>query len=133
MSRRSTSLRTLLSVELKNLDADAELRKFFGAKVVGAAAASYSSKRGTLLKTHLAKPKPNWPPPNSFLGLGMRDLTEDEIREKRARMGGKGLEGDGKAERWWTFEHGGGWREAERQFLGAVQSHGQSCHDQHPE
>ncbi|KAL7413126.1 transcriptional repressor TCF25-domain-containing protein [Mrakia frigida] len=129
-SSSSYALRTLLSVDLKNLDADAELRKFFGSKVVGNAASSSSSssgKRGTLLKTHLAKPRGNWPPPNTFLGLGMRELTEGEVKEKRRGMGSKGLkdkeDGSGSAERWWTFEHGGGWREAERQFLGAVGSH----------
>ena len=56
----------------------------------------------------------------------MRELTEGEVKEKRKEMGSKGLkEESGSGERWWTFEHGGGWREAERQFLGAVGSHGE--------
>lgn len=57
----------------------------------------------------------------------MRELTESEVEQKRRVMGGKGLKDEGSAaERWWTFEHGAGWREAERQFLGAVGSHGKS-------
>lgn len=105
-------------IDTRNLDPDAELRKFFGSKVI--ASAPSSSKR--LIKTHLSKPRPTWPKA-AMLGLGMRELTPDEVEEKRRRDGRTG--GDG-AERWFTLVHGGEYREAQRQFLGAVSSHGSS-------
>lgn len=112
--------RNLLAIDTRNLDPDAELRKFFGSKVI-ATAAPGSSKR-SLIKTHLSKPRPNWPKP-SLLGLGMRELTPEEVEEKRARDGRKSVEG---AERFFTLVHGGEYREAQRQFLGAISSHGTS-------
>jgi hypothetical protein len=77
-----------------------------------------ASKR--LIKTHLSKPRNTWPKA-AMLGLGMRELTPDEIAEKRGRDGRTGGEG---SERWFTFVHGGEYREAQRQFLGAISSHG---------
>ncbi|CDZ98610.1 Uncharacterized conserved protein [Phaffia rhodozyma] len=124
----SLALRTLLTIDPKNLDPDLELRKFFGSKVIAAPSGSTPTRGGpgggarrNLIKTHLSKPRPNWPPPTSLLGLGMRELTDDEVQEKRARLGlsPKG----GKGEKWFTFEHGGMWKEAQRQFLGAIGSH----------
>jgi hypothetical protein len=55
----------------------------------------------------------------------MRELNDTEVAEKRSRIGTKGLrESAGGREKWFSFEHGGGWREAQRQFLGAISSHG---------
>lgn len=36
----------------------------------------------------------------------------------------KGLEMGAQGEKWFTVVHSGQWREVERQFLGAVRSHG---------
>lgn len=58
-----------------------------------------------------------------MLGLGMRELTPDEVAEKRARDGRTESE---RSERMFTFVHGGEYREAQRQFLGAISSHGRS-------
>ena len=51
----------------------------------------------------------------------MRELTADEIDEVYDR---RELEMVDQGEKWFTFEHSGPWREIERQFLGAVRSHG---------
>lgn len=53
----------------------------------------------------------------------MRELNDMEIEDVYAR---RGLEmgGDDASEKWFTFEHSGQWREVQRQFLGAVGSHG---------
>lgn len=59
----------------------------------------------------------------------MRELPEDEAREVYER---RGLEpSEDKGEKWFTFEHSPAWREIERQFMGAVRSHGEltsHCH-----
>lgn len=51
----------------------------------------------------------------------MRELTEEEVAEKRDRLGFESSAS--KGEKWYTFEHGGVWKEAQRQFLGAIGSH----------
>jgi len=51
----------------------------------------------------------------------MRELTDDEVDGVYAR---KGLEMGAQGEKWFTVVHSGQWREVERQFLGAVRSHG---------
>lgn len=52
----------------------------------------------------------------------MRELPEDEAREVCER---RALEpSEDKGEKWFTFEHSPAWREVERQFMGAVRSHG---------
>lgn len=58
----------------------------------------------------------------------MRELPEDEAREAYER---RGLEpSEDKGEKWFTFEHSPAWRDVERQFMGAVRSHGgwTDCH-----
>jgi hypothetical protein len=99
--------RQMLSVDPKNLDADAELKRFFGSKVVSLAAPLYtpaspaprrielmpqisSSSSGSRshrpgpsskLRYTISKPKPNYPPTTSLAGLGMREMTSDEADE----------------------------------------------------
>ena len=126
-SSSSLAFRQLLSVDPKNLDADAELRRFFGSKVIASSAPTSGNKhRGagpsSKLRYTISKPKPQYPPATSLAGLGMRDMTEEEVDDMHERRGW-GEEDAG--ERWYTFEHSGAWREVERQFLGAVRSHGQ--------
>ncbi|KAK4684026.1 transcription factor 25, partial [Tremellales sp. Uapishka_1] len=116
-------IRNLLSVDPKNLDADAELRRFFGSKVIASSTPTTKGRAApsAKLRSVLAKPKPNWPPATSLSGLVMREMTDDEtsaLYERRTTP----LEGDG-GEKWFTFEHSGAWREVERQFLGATRSH----------
>lgn len=75
------------------------------------------------LRYTISKPKPNYPPPSSLAGLGMREMRDEEVVEWYER---RGYEGRLPGEKWFTFEHSGQWREITRQFLGAVGSHGKS-------
>ncbi|KAL7422905.1 hypothetical protein Q5752_002202 [Cryptotrichosporon argae] len=118
--RESSSVlafRNLLSVDPKNLDADAELRRFFGSKVIASAG---PKARISKLRYTLSKPKPNYPPPTSLAGLNMRELPAKDVNEIYGRRGWE--QGD-RGEKWFDFEHALGWREIQRQFLGAVRSH----------
>lgn len=79
---------------MKNLDPEAELRRFFGSKVV--ASAGPSSSKPSRVKSHFAHPQSNWPPAQYRAGLSIRALATDELNEK-------GGTGDSR-ERWWTVE-----------------------------
>jgi hypothetical protein len=139
LTASTLGLRQLLSVDPKNLDADAELRRFFGSKVVrltapqpnlgtddqiSSSAASSKSHRptaSTKLRYTISKPKPTYPPATSLAGLGMREMTDEEVEDVHS---GRMTPWKDPAEKWFTFEHAGMWRETTRQFLGATQSHG---------
>jgi hypothetical protein len=54
----------------------------------------------------------------------MRELLDEEIEEAYERRGLVRSDAD-KGEKWFSFEHSGNWREVERQFMGAVRSHGE--------
>ncbi|WVQ85913.1 hypothetical protein IAT38_008081 [Cryptococcus sp. DSM 104549] len=116
--------RNLLSVDPKNLDADAELRRFFGSKVIATTSTPNKHRPGasasSKLRYTISKPKPQYPPATSLAGLVMREMGEDEVEELYER---RERERGDKGEKWFTFEHAGVWREVERQFMGAVQSH----------
>ncbi|KLT44840.1 DUF654-domain-containing protein [Cutaneotrichosporon oleaginosum] len=122
--RSAMAFRSLLSIDPKNLDADAELRRFFGSKVIAGATPTGSEKRyaATLSKMRylLAKPKRTYPPPISLAGLNMREMDEAAVNDVYDR---RGWEQTDPGEKWYTFEHSPAWREIERQFLGAVRSH----------
>lgn len=136
--RSALAFRNLLSVDPKNLDADAELRRFFGSKVVrhlvqapahpqiAAATPTGGNRRhaAALAKARytLAKPKPTYPPPISLAGLNMREMDHEAVEDLYDR---RGWEQTDPGEKWYTFEHSPAWREVERQFLGAVRSHGE--------
>ncbi|WVN89752.1 uncharacterized protein L203_104982 [Cryptococcus depauperatus CBS 7841] len=121
-TRSNIAFRSLLSVDPKNLDADVELRRFFGSKVITAASASNKHRPGpsSKLRYTISKPKPQYPPATSLAGLVMREMTDEEVIELYERKESERLD---TGERWFTFEHVGVWREVERQFMGAVQSH----------
>ncbi|WRT70652.1 uncharacterized protein IL334_007650 [Kwoniella shivajii] len=122
--RTSMAFRNLLSVDTKNLDADAELRRFFGSKVIASSATSGPNRHrpgpSAKLRYTISKPKPTYPPATSLAGLVMREMIENEVEEMYERRGKERLD---KGEKWFTFEHTGPWREIERQFMGAVSSH----------
>jgi hypothetical protein len=127
-------VRSLLAVDPKSLDPDAELKRFFGAKVVNSAQQSTGSKEARYAKVfekHIsrmrilfAKPKMTWPITSSFGGLGMSALDENEINDIR-EVHQHAQEMSGANEKWFTFEHDGGYRQIQLQFLGAIRSHGQ--------
>ena len=50
-------------------------------------------------------------------------MTDEEVAEIHAD---RVTEWSDSAEKWFTFEHAGVWRETTKQFLGAVRSHGES-------
>jgi hypothetical protein len=126
-------VRTLLCVDPKALDPDAELKRFFGAKVVNSAQQSTGSKEARYAKVfekHIsrmrilfAKPKMTWPITSSFGGVSMSALGESEINDIReVHQHAENM--SGANERWFTFEHDAGYRQIQLQFLGAIKSHG---------
>ncbi|WWD08346.1 hypothetical protein V865_006458 [Kwoniella europaea PYCC6329] len=123
-TRSSMAFRNLLSVDPKNLDADAELRRFFGSKVIASSATSGPNRHrpgpSAKLRYTISKPKPTYPPATSLAGLVMREMIDNEVEELYDRRGKERID---KGEKWFTFEHTGPWREIERQFMGAVRSH----------
>ena len=113
----SSSIRSLLAVDAKHLDAESELKRFFGAKVVASADVKPQVRGARALNPHhavgrqfsrggmLAKPQQNWPPGAfSKSGLSM-DLVE--------ASGGEAL---------WTFEHSKSYVEVTQMYLEAVSS-----------
>lgn len=82
----------------------------------------HRSAASSKLRYTISKPKPTYPPATSLAGLSMRELSEEEVDQAYAR---KGLVSLSQGEKWFTFEHSGAWREVERQFMGAIRSHGQ--------
>ena len=123
------SLATLLSVSLPHLDAEAEMRKFFGAKVVSASKSSNagpSVRRGLAQKSNLTKPKPAWWNAAQREGLSIRLLTDDELRERRERHGlaetGQGSGG----EKIWTVEYSKKYKSMTHAFIQTVMSGGAS-------
>ncbi|KAJ9102582.1 hypothetical protein QFC21_002983 [Naganishia friedmannii] len=125
-------IRSLLSVDPKALDSDAELKRFFGAKVVNSAQQSTGVKEARHVKMfekHIsrmrilfAKPKMTWPITSSFGGLGMSALDESEVNDIR-EVHQHAEEMSGANEKWFTFEHDAGYRQIQLQFLGAIKSH----------
>lgn len=132
----SNVTRNLLAVDTKSLDSEAELKRFFGAKVVASAQQGQSTKQSRqqkLFQNYIAKirtvlvpyPKSTWPIQSGFGGLSMRQLDLEEVLEMMRRRKTGGAVGKLEGERWFTFEHDAGWRQIHTQFLGAVRSHGQ--------
>ncbi|WWC92247.1 uncharacterized protein L201_007201 [Kwoniella dendrophila CBS 6074] len=123
-TRSFMAFRNLLSVDPKNLDAEAELRRFFGSKVIASSATSGPNRHrpgpSAKLRYTISKPKPNYPPATSLAGLVMREMIDNEVEELYERRGKERID---TGEKWFTFEHTGPWREIVRQFMGAVRSH----------
>ncbi|KAH8082189.1 transcriptional repressor TCF25-domain-containing protein [Filobasidium floriforme] len=143
VNEESVKRKNLLAVDTKSLDSEAELKRFFGAKVVASAQQGQSTKQSRqqkLFQNYISKirtvlvphPKSTWPVQSGFGGLSMRQLDLEEVLEllKRRELDGSAKgSGSGTAlgklegERWFTFEHDAGWRQVHTQFLGAVRSH----------
>lgn len=113
----TSRIRSLLSVEPKYLDADAELKRFFGASVVQSAAVKPELRGARAQNPHhalhrqfskggmLARPGPNWPPAAfSKSGLSMEVIESSQ------------------GETLWTFVHSKGYKEVTQMFLEAVSS-----------
>ncbi|OAX36036.1 DUF654-domain-containing protein [Rhizopogon vinicolor AM-OR11-026] len=123
---RHASLASLLSVSVPNLDAEAEMRKFFGAKAVIAAKSTESSSTGGSKKrrgaaanqtqrSQLTRPHPSWSMIKQREGLSSRSLTDDEIKQKVADRNSPAA-----ADKWWTVEYGKRYKGVTKTFMQAV-------------
>ncbi|KAF9457388.1 transcriptional repressor TCF25-domain-containing protein [Collybia nuda] len=112
------SLANLLSVSLTHLDSEAEMRKFFGAKVVqanksGSSGASGSSSRrqATTQRSNLTRPQSTWWPASQREGLSIRPLTDGELESRN----------QGRSdEKWWTVEFSKRYKSATKAFIRSV-------------
>ncbi|KAI0637558.1 transcriptional repressor TCF25-domain-containing protein [Trametes polyzona] len=115
------SLAALLAVSLQHLDSEAELRKFFGSKVISAAKASSSSgpsRQSVLQRSNLTRPQPTWWPAQLREGLSVRLLTPEEVDEGLRRHGWQPLHG----EKIWTIEYSKKYRAITFEFMRTVMS-----------
>jgi hypothetical protein len=107
-------LATLLSVSVANLDSEAEMRRYFGAKVVSASKASGPSaprQSQQHVRSQLTRPRPTWWPAKLREGLTTRPLS---LEEKPSTTG----------EKWWTVEYSKKYRGITRAFVGIVMAGG---------
>lgn len=123
---------SLLQVSLSHLDSEAEMRKFFGAKVISASKASTpgpssaaARRHITATKSHLTRPQPTWWPAAYRQGLSSRTLTEDEIENRCKRHG---WDHNVLGEKVWTVEYSRKYRGMTKMFMQMVMSGGQSLY-----
>ncbi|KAL5488434.1 hypothetical protein ACEPAI_6552 [Sanghuangporus weigelae] len=114
----------LLAVSLAHLDSEAEMRKFFGSKVISASKAQERQPRGAKaalkgLKSNLTKPQPTWWSASQREGLSVRTLSENELNDKASRSN---IAVHEKSERWWTVEYSKRYRNVTKAFISAVMS-----------
>ncbi|KAJ2915984.1 hypothetical protein MD484_g4437, partial [Candolleomyces efflorescens] len=118
----------LLSVSVQHLDSDAEMRKFFGSKVVQASKASSSGpqaggagssrRHAPAVRSQLTRPQPTWWAAKGREGLRIRVLTEDEVDAKLKRHGWEAV----PQEKWWTVEYSKRYKSLTKVFMGTVYS-----------
>ena len=115
----------LLSVSLSHLNPDAEMRRFFGAKVVAtsrneAGSPSSRSRRQPITqRSNLTHPQPNWWPAKLREGITLRPLTDDEAAEKASHAPWDNIE-----EKYWTAEYSKKYKGATSSFMRTVLSGG---------
>lgn len=103
------TFRGLLEVEPKYLDPDAEMRRYFGNKVINSAEGSKAQARATTVRSVLTRPKKMWPPASMRDGLSLRQLSDNEL-PPQAKGG----------EKWFTVKHSSGYRYDQGMFMQAV-------------
>lgn len=130
-TQKSNTLFSLLGASLAHLDGEAELRKFFGGKVVAASrsdsGSSSSSQAKRLMKnvrSNLTRPKVGWGNAGRREGLSARLLTDEEREDRNARHR---WSGDVAGERKWTVEYSKSYRGTTRVFMHMVTIGGTSC------
>ncbi|KAJ3498394.1 hypothetical protein NLJ89_g10226 [Agrocybe chaxingu] len=113
------SLAALLSVSLQNLDAEAEMRRFFGSKVVQATKAESSSsrKKAPAVRSNLTRPQATWWAAKGREGLSLRSLTPEEEAAKLTRQSWDPLQ-----EKWWTIEYSKKYKSMTKAFMQTVLS-----------
>ncbi len=114
----------LLSVSLSHLNPDAEMRKFFGAKVISASknepgSSSRARRQPTTQRSNLTRPRSNWWPAKLREGLTLRPLIADEVAEKTTLAPWNNNE-----ERYWTAEYSKRYKGATLAFMQTVLSGG---------
>lgn len=131
-------LNPLLSVSLTHLDADAEMRKFFGSRVVSASnqssegsganrAGGNARRQPTSQRSNLTNPKRTWWPAQMREGLTLRALSPAEVEEKERRCKwGRGEAGVGvEGEKWWSVEYSKRYKGVTLSFMRTVLSGGE--------
>ena len=120
-SSSSHSLTDLLSVSLRHLDGEAEMRKFFGSKVVQATKAGESSNRKKVpaVRSNLTRPQPTWWAAKGREGLSLRQLSDDEVDAKLKRHAWNSIQ-----EKWWTVEYSKKYKSMTKAFMETVLSGG---------
>lgn len=125
---RNASLASLLSVSVSNLDAEAEMRKFFGARAVIAAKSSETSSSGSSKKrrgvaptqtqrSQLTRPHPSWSMIKQREGLSSRPLTDEEVQQKVTDRNSPAAR-----DKWWTVEYSKRYKGVTKTFMQAVSS-----------
>ncbi|KLO13821.1 DUF654-domain-containing protein [Schizopora paradoxa] len=118
----SSSQNALLAVSLPHLDSEAEMRRFFGAKVISSTKAQTKGPRGGRavvqnLKSNLTKPQPTWWNAAQREGLTISSLTDEEVSAKEERSG---LALTNKKDKWWTVQYSDRYRSVTKAFVSAV-------------
>ncbi|KAL0948961.1 hypothetical protein HGRIS_009064 [Hohenbuehelia grisea] len=127
------TLASLLAVSIPHLDAEAEMRKFFGSKVVQANKASSSGPQGqgsrrhvsAALKSNLTQPKPTWWAAKLREGLSTRPLSDAEYDEREKRHSaacGRTKRELCLGEKIWTVEYSKKYKSMTMAFMGTVLS-----------
>lgn len=118
------SLSDLLSVSLQHLDGDAEMRRFFGSRVVTANRTDQSSSRRKVapVKSNLTRPQPTWWAAKGREGLSLRSFTDEETDAKLKRHNWSPIQ-----EKWWTVEYSKKYKSMTKAFMDTVLSGGASA------
>ncbi|KIM42652.1 hypothetical protein M413DRAFT_444337 [Hebeloma cylindrosporum] len=112
------SLTDLLSVSLQHLDGDAEMRRFFGSRVVTANRDQSSSRKKVApVKSNLTRPQPTWWAAKGREGLSLRSFTDEEIDAKLKRHNWNPVQ-----EKWWTVEYSKKYKSMTKAFMDTVLS-----------
>ncbi|KAH9936840.1 transcriptional repressor TCF25-domain-containing protein [Epithele typhae] len=116
-------LAALLAVSVQHLDSEAELRKFFGSKVISAAKVSSSNphtpaRQSAAKRSNLTRPQPDWWPAQFREGLSVQVLTEDDMEGSLKRHLRQPVHG----EKVWTVEYSKKYRAVTFDFMRTVMS-----------
>ncbi len=114
----------LLSVSLSHLNPDAEMRRFFGGKVVSTSrnesgSPSRARRQPTVQRSNLTRPRSDWWPAKLREGLTLRPLTNDEAGAKASFAPWGDIE-----EKYWTVEYSKRYKGATLEFMQTVLSGG---------
>jgi hypothetical protein len=121
---KGQTLEDFLGVSLQYLDAKAELRKFFGSRVVQATQTKSSTpprRNAGTLRSNLTRPQSSWWSATQREGLSIRPLTDEEVKLKLKRRNWAAA----ADEKWWTVEYSKKYKSVTRAFMRIVQSGGE--------